>query len=91
MKEKPRSSKDFIITPAMTRSILGVAALFVVVLLGMLFWFGSAITPYELSAFFTVFVMLQFWNMFNAKRICFIDAFWPFRGADVMPSSGCWP
>lgn len=67
MKEKPRSSKDFIITPAMTRSILGVAALFVVVLLGMLFWFGSAITPYELSAFFTVFVMLQFWNMFNAK------------------------
>lgn len=67
MKEKPRSSKDFIITPAMTRSILGVAALFVVVLLGMLFWFGSTITPYELSAFFTVFVMLQFWNMFNAK------------------------
>lgn len=67
MKEKPRSSKDFIITPTMTRSILGVAALFVVVLLGMLFWFGSAITPYELSAFFTVFVMLQFWNMFNAK------------------------
>lgn len=67
MKEKPRSSKDFIITPAMTRSILGAAALFVVVLLGMLFWFGSAITPYELSAFFTVFVMLQFWNMFNAK------------------------
>ena len=67
MKEKPRSSKDFIITPAMTRSILGVAALFVVVLLGMLFWFGSAITPYELSAFFTVFVMLQFWNMFNTK------------------------
>lgn len=67
MKEKPRSSKDFIITSAMTRSILGVAALFVVVLLGMLFWFGSAITPYELSAFFTVFVMLQFWNMFNAK------------------------
>lgn len=67
MKEKPRSSKDFIITPAMTRSILGVAALFVGVLLGMLFWFGSAITPYELSAFFTVFVMLQFWNMFNAK------------------------
>jgi len=65
MKEKPRSSKDFIITSAMTRSILGVAALFVVVLLGMLFWFGSAITPYELSAF--VFVMLQFWNMFNAK------------------------
>ncbi|MDR1936865.1 MAG: calcium-translocating P-type ATPase, PMCA-type [Tannerellaceae bacterium] len=28
---------------------------------------GSGLTPYELSLFFTVFVMLQFWNMFNAK------------------------
>ena len=26
-----------------------------------------ALTPYELSLFFTVFVLLQFWNMFNAK------------------------
>ena len=51
MKEKPRKSSDFIITPAMSRSILGTAALFIVVLLGMLFWFGEAITPYELSAF----------------------------------------
>ena len=25
------------------------------------------LTPYELSLFFTMFVMLQFWNMFNAK------------------------
>ena len=25
------------------------------------------ITPYELSLFFTLFVMLQFWNMFNAR------------------------
>jgi Ca2+-transporting ATPase len=28
---------------------------------------GSGLTPYELSLFFTIFVMLQFWNMFNAK------------------------
>lgn len=27
----------------------------------------DGLTPYELSLFFTVFVMLQFWNMFNAK------------------------
>lgn len=67
--KKPRKSSDFIITPAMSRSILGTAALFIVVLLGMLFWFGEAITPYELSAFFTVFVMLQFWGMFNAEGI----------------------
>ncbi|MDR2410448.1 MAG: calcium-translocating P-type ATPase, PMCA-type [Bacteroidales bacterium] len=25
------------------------------------------LTPYELSLFFTIFVLLQFWNMFNAK------------------------
>jgi Ca2+-transporting ATPase len=28
---------------------------------------GGELTPYELSLFFTLFVMLQFWNMFNAK------------------------
>lgn len=27
----------------------------------------GALSPYELSLFFTIFVMLQFWNMFNAK------------------------
>ena len=28
---------------------------------------GSTLTAYECSIFFTIFVMLQFWNMFNAK------------------------
>jgi Ca2+-transporting ATPase len=28
---------------------------------------GNVLSPYELSLFFTIFVMLQFWNMFNAK------------------------
>jgi Ca2+-transporting ATPase len=28
---------------------------------------GNGLTPYELSLFFTIFVLLQFWNMFNAK------------------------
>ncbi|MFI3314110.1 MAG: calcium-translocating P-type ATPase, PMCA-type [Rikenellaceae bacterium] len=27
----------------------------------------EGLSPYELSLFFTIFVMLQFWNMFNAK------------------------
>lgn len=26
------------------------------------------LSPYELSQLFTIFVMLQFWNMFNARR-----------------------
>lgn len=28
---------------------------------------NTGLTPYELSLFFTIFVFLQFWNMFNAK------------------------
>ena len=28
---------------------------------------GNGLSPYELSLFFTIFVYLQFWNMFNAK------------------------
>ncbi|MDR0738140.1 MAG: calcium-translocating P-type ATPase, PMCA-type [Prevotellaceae bacterium] len=28
---------------------------------------GSGLSSYELSLFFTIFVLLQFWNMFNAK------------------------
>ena len=28
---------------------------------------GNGLSPYELSLFFTIFVLMQFWNMFNAK------------------------
>lgn len=28
---------------------------------------GNGLSPYELSLFFTIFVLLQFWNIFNAK------------------------
>ena len=28
---------------------------------------GEGLSPYELTLFFTIFVMLQFWNLFNAK------------------------
>ncbi len=70
MREKPRRNADFIITPAMRFNILFTAAIFVVLLLGLLFFFRDAngeINIYQLSCFFTIFVMLQFWNMFNAK------------------------
>ena len=64
----------------MMRSIVGVGLLFVAVLLGILYYFGSAITIYELSAFFTVFVMLQFWNMFNAKGFGTTTPIWKAVG-----------
>jgi len=70
MKEKPRRKDDFIITRIMGRSILGVGLAFVAILLALLYVFsttGEGLTLYKMSMFFTVFVMLQFWNMFNAK------------------------
>ena len=70
MKEKPRKSTDFIITKSMRYYILGMGFAFLVLLMGMLFWFNSeegGMTTYRLTVFFTFFVMLQFWNLFNAR------------------------
>lgn len=70
MNEKPRKSSDFIITRQMKRHILGIGITFTVLLLGMMYFFTNEqgeISRYDLSVFFTTFVMLQFWNMFNAK------------------------
>jgi Ca2+-transporting ATPase len=70
MQNKPRKSTDFIITPPMRSSILFVGFSFVLLLMGLLYYFTDEtgnISPINLSRFFTVFVLLQFWNMFNAK------------------------
>jgi Ca2+-transporting ATPase len=70
MKNKPRRSSDFIITPAMRWHIFGTGVAFVALLMGLLYCLTQAdgsISRYHLSCFFTTFVMLQFWNMFNAK------------------------
>ncbi len=69
MQNKPRKNEDFIITPSMRFNILFVGISFVLILLGLLFFYShdGSISTYDLSRFFTFFVMLQFWNMFNAK------------------------
>jgi len=70
MEHKPRKSSDFIITHAIWSTILSVGLIFVLLLLGLLVYFkdeNGVINPVNLSRFFTVFVMLQFWNLFNAK------------------------
>ncbi len=69
MKDKPRKLTDFIITKQMTRIIFGVGALFVAVLIAMLFVMSVEMSRHSLTVFFTVFVMLQFWNLFNAKTL----------------------
>lgn len=70
MQEKPRRSTDFIISKAMRYNILGVGTIFLVILLGMIYDFtysDTGMTDYRLTVFFTFFVMLQFWNLFNAR------------------------
>lgn len=80
MKEKPRKNREFIINPAMRSLILSIGLSFVAILLLMMYAFAQPEildtvfshvsgdrTAYSLSFFFTFFVLLQFWNMFNAK------------------------
>ena len=69
MKEKPRRSTDFIITKPMAYNILGVGLVFLIALMGLIFYYNNSeggMTTHRLTIFFTFFVMLQFWNMFNA-------------------------
>jgi len=73
MKSKPRKSGpkgDFIISKRMSYRIFSVGIIFVIFLLGVLVYFNQTegeLSDYELSQFFSIFVLLQFWNMFNAK------------------------
>ena len=69
MRDRPRPRDEFIITPAMTRTILACGGVFIAVLLAMLFgWMRSGgVTARHLTVFFSVFVFMQVWNMFNAK------------------------
>ena len=53
----------------MAYAIFGVGALFVLILLGLLIHFHASdgLSSHDLAWFFSFFVLLQFWNMFNAK------------------------
>lgn len=72
MRDKPRKSGkngDFIINRSMAISIFGIGLIFTIVLLGILLYMKSDgnLSATELTWFFTYFVMLQVWNLFNAK------------------------
>ena len=70
MNEKPRKADDFIINRPMRYNILGVATCFLIILMSLIVYIKglpSAEVPTALTAFFTIFVMLQFWNLFNAS------------------------
>ena len=65
----PRPTEAFIISPKMLWNIVTVGFSFLAILIAFLVYIGrdGQISTYELSLFFTTFVMLQFWNMFNAR------------------------
>ena len=69
MKNKPRKVDAFIVNRIMRRNIISQGLVFLAVLLYLLFRFNSdgVMSVKELSIFFTFFVMLQFWNLFNAR------------------------
>ena len=70
MHDKPRARNEFIISRSMARTIFTCGGVMVVVLLGMLFTWtfrDGGLTVRQLTLFFSTFVFLQFWNMFNAK------------------------
>lgn len=69
MNRPPRNPNDFIVSKVMARHILTVGVIFLVFLAWLLLYIqrDNIITDYELSIFFSVFVMLQFWNLFNAR------------------------
>jgi Ca2+-transporting ATPase len=70
----PRRADDFIISPGMKRGILWWGLLFFIFTFAYLYWLenngtGQGMDTYELTKFFTVFVMLQWWNLFNARSL----------------------
>ena len=70
----PRKTTDSIISPSMLRGIVGLGLLFFFATFIYLYWLennavGTGVDPYELTKFFTVFVMLQWWNLFNARTL----------------------
>ena len=71
MEEKPRSSDAFIITRPMIQGILTIGGLFFAVTFALL-WYLERETGMDdtaLTVFFTIFVMLQWWNLFNARML----------------------
>ncbi len=70
MNDKPRPRDEFIITPAMARTIFVCGGFMIAVLLGMLACWsrgGAELSVRQLTIFFSTFVFMQFWNMFNAR------------------------
>ena len=73
MKEKPRKVSDFIINKSIGFGILFCGIVFFLVMFALLVYCErrgkGGVDVHELTMFFTTFVMIQFWNLFNAKAL----------------------
>ena len=73
MKDKPRKASDFIINKSIGFGILFCGIVFFLVMFALLVYCErrgkGGVDVYELTMFFTTFVMIQFWNLFNAKAL----------------------
>ena len=74
LDRSPREPSAFIVTPPMARFVFGVGAAFLAVLVGLVLWLqaGGELPPGDEptrggTIVFNAFVLLQFWNLFNAK------------------------
>ncbi|ELR97109.1 calcium-translocating P-type ATPase, PMCA-type [Gloeocapsa sp. PCC 73106] len=69
MEIPPRNPEEFIISKPMALNIFTVAPIFLIIFVSFLIYIqrDQIVDTYELSLFFSTFVMLQFWNLFNAK------------------------
>ena len=73
MNDKPRKATDFIINKGMAFGILFCGIAFFIVMFAMLIYCErrgkGGVDVHELTVFLTTFVMIQFWNLFNAKSL----------------------
>lgn len=73
MKDKPRKASDFIINKSICFGILFCGIVFFLVMFALLVYCErrgkGGVDVHELTMFFTTFVMIQFWNLFNAKAL----------------------
>ena len=73
MKDKPRKASDFIINKSIGFGILLCGIVFFLVMFALLVYCErrgkGGVDVHELTMFFTTFVMIQFWNLFNAKAL----------------------
>ena len=96
MKNKPRDRHAFIIDKKLFRNIVIIGGLFCVLMVwftyimehsdirpgieGIQLGAYNGISSYESGLFFTAFVFLQFWNLFNAKAYGTNKSAWNLKG-----------